>query len=169
MEWSEALVWAPHLTRRWQDDEEIDSTRGGRGLSWSEAALTRVAPVWFISVFSLRGGLCAARRINATLVLHRNAALMGLCYFTKSTGAVKRLPANPSDPLTTRNGFARAAEPAGRSCCQTLYRKQPQPAIALLRSAEFPPFSQADYIHVVFSLAEAPRGPVLWKWFVEPR
>lgn len=80
----------------------------------------------------------------------------------------KWLPANLSDPLTTRHSFARAAEPAGRSCCQT-YHKQPQPAIALLRSAEFPPFSQADYIHVVFSLAEAPRGPVLWKWFVEPR
>lgn len=43
---------------------------------------------------------------------------MGLCYFTKSTGAAKRLPANPSDPLTTRHGFARVAEPAGRSCCQ---------------------------------------------------
>lgn len=65
-----------------------------------------------------RGGLRAARSINATLVLHGNAALMGLCYSTKSTGAAKRLPANPSDPLTTRHGFARAAEPAGRSCCQ---------------------------------------------------
>lgn len=94
---------------------------------------------------------------------------MGLCYYTKSTGAAKRLPANPSDPLTTRPGFARAAEPAGRGCCQACIMSKPQPAIALLRSAEFPPFSQADYIHVVFSLAEAPRGPLLWKWFVEPR
>lgn len=99
--------------------------------------------------------------------LHRDAALMGLCYIAKSTRAVKRLAPNLYDPLTTRHGFARAPVPAGMKLLSGQYHEQPLPAIALLRSAEFPQFSQADYIHVVFSLAEAPRGPVLWKWLME--
>lgn len=97
--------------------------------------------------------------------LHRNAALMGLCCNAKWTRAAKRLPANLYDPLTTRHGFARVPVPAGRERRQACIISSPLPAIALLRSAEFPQSSRADYIHVVFSLAAAPRGPVLWKRF----
>lgn len=49
------------------------------------------------------------------LAYAENAALMGLCYIAKSTRAVKRLPANLYDPLTTRHGFARVPVPAGRN------------------------------------------------------
>lgn len=49
------------------------------------------------------------------LAYAENAALMGLCYIAKSTRAVKQLPANLYDPLTTRHDFARVPVPAGRN------------------------------------------------------
>lgn len=70
------------------------------------------------AVFSyMEPGWCVESKCHARL--HRNAALMGLCYIAKSTRAVKRLPANLYDPLTTRHRFAAIAlVPADWNCCQ---------------------------------------------------
>lgn len=82
---------------------------------------------------------------------------MGLCYIPKSTRAVKRLPANLYDPppgVVLPRCLCQLAETDKACITSSLFQQQLH-----LRFAEFPPFSRADYTHVVLSLRKA---PVLW-------
>lgn len=166
MQWHEELVWAPHSMRCWQNDEKKNRFNTKRsGLNWSDA---RCPGLIYLNVL-LHGGLRAARSINTTLVLHRNAALNVFVLLYKINWSREAAPSKPFWSINHQARLCQGGWASWQELLSDLYHERPQPAIALLRSAEFPPFSQADYIHVVFSLAEAPRGPVLWKWFVEPR
>lgn len=98
---------------------------------------------------------CTESECHASL--HRRAALMGLCYIPKSTRAVKRLPANLYDPppgVVLPRCLCQLAETDKACITSSLFQQQLH-----LRFAEFPPFSRADYTHVVLSLRKA---PVLW-------
>lgn len=94
--------------------------------------------------------------------LHRNAALMGLCYICKSTRAVKQLPTNLHDPLTTRHGFSRATVPAGKNWQACIISNFCQRS--LYWGSQNPPSVRSSWLHTCYFLIS--RGSS-WSCLVE--